>query len=119
MKQFGHQRIIRDEQGQMVELRDSPVKAVTIEPAGFGFGQDSKRRLVVSLEKEDLICVRPQRTARTYTIEAKELFRYLCRLEANRLTLERARERKAKKAERLARARQERAEKRLFQRRDA
>lgn len=114
MKQFGHKRPSRSEAGEIVELIDCPAKAVTHNPAGFGFGPDSKRKLVVSLEAGDLVVVRPLRTARTYRIEARDLFRYLLQLEANRLNLERARDIKARKAERLAAQRQARAEKRLF-----
>lgn len=114
MKQFGHQRPVRNAQGEIDRLIDCPARAVTRSECGFGFGPDSRRKLVISLEMGDLVCVRPLRTARVYRIAAKDLFHYLLRIEANRLTLEKARDRKAKKAERLARARQERAEKRLF-----
>lgn len=114
MKEFGHKRPRRNAAGEIIDLIDCPAKAVTRNPCGFGFGPDSKRKLVVSLEAGDLVVVRPLRTARVYRIEARDLFHVLLRAEANRLNLERARDRKARKAERLARARQERAEKRLF-----
>lgn len=115
MKEFGHKRPRRNNQGEIIDLIDCPACAVTRNPCGFGFGPDSKRKLVVSLEAGDLVVLRPQRTARPYRIEARDLFRYLLHLEANRLNLERARDRKAKKAARLAAQRQARAEKRLTQ----
>lgn len=114
MRQFGHQRPVRDGKGEIVEMTDSPVCAVTKETLGGAFLADSDRKLVVSLEAGDLVCVRPSQTRRVYRVTAKDLFHWLLRNEANRLTLEKARDRKTKKAERLARQRQERAERRLF-----
>lgn len=114
MKEFGHKRPRRNPAGEIIDLIDCPARAVTRNPCGFGFGPDSKRKLIVSLEAGDLIVVRPHRTARPYRMEARDLFRYLLQLEANRLNLERARDRKARKAARLAAQRQARAEKRLL-----
>lgn len=115
MKTFGHKRPRRDAQGNITALVDCPAQAVTREACGGSFGADSKRRLVVSLEAGDLVCVRPQRTNRVYRVAAKDLFHWLLRSEANLLALARARDMKAKRAARLARQRQERAEKRLVE----
>lgn len=115
MKTFGHKRAKRDESGEIVAMVDCPAQAVTREACGGSFGADSKRRLVVSLEAGDLVCVRPQRTKRVYRVAAKDLFHWLLRSEANLLALARARDVKARRAERLARQRQDRAEKRLFE----
>lgn len=114
MKTFGHQRPVRDKHGEISGLIDCPARARTRDVCGALFGTDKDRRLIVSLEAGDLVCVRPERTTRVYRVAAKDLFHWLLRSEANRVNLERARDRKAKKAERLARQRQERAEKRLF-----
>ena len=114
MKLFGHQRPIRDAAGEITAMCDSPAKAVTHNVCGGRFGADADRHLVVSLEAGDLVCVRPAGTRRVYRIEAKDLFFLLLRNEATRLTLERARDAKAKRATRLAAQRQARAEKRLF-----
>lgn len=114
MKEFGHKRPVRNAAGEIERLIDCPARAVTHEVCGGQFGSDSERKLIVSLEAGDLVCVRPQRTKRVYRVSAKDLFHWLLRSEANRVNLEKARDRKAKKAERLARARQERAEKKLF-----
>jgi hypothetical protein len=105
---------VRDDKGEIVGMEDSPVRAVTREACGGQFGADSERRLIVSLEAGDLVCVRPAQTRRLYRIQAKDLFHYLLRCEANRMQLERARDKKTRKAERLAKQRQERAERRLF-----
>jgi hypothetical protein len=114
VREFGHKRPVRDKAGEIVGMQESPVTAVTREVLGAASLADSERRLVVSLEAGDLISIRPLGTRRVYRITAKDVFHYVLRCEANRLTLERARDRKAKKADRLARQRQERAEKRLF-----
>lgn len=114
MKTFGHQRLVRDAVGNVVDLADSPARAVTKDVCGSRFGADSERKLVVSLEAGDLITIRLQGTRRLYRAEAKDVLLWMIKSYANRLALERARDRKAKKAERLAARRQHRAEKRLF-----
>jgi hypothetical protein len=105
VKEFGHKRPVRDGAGQIAGMVDCPAQARTKDMCGSRFGPDSERRLVVSLEAGDLVCVRPERTKREYKVVAKDLFFWLLRAEANRLNLERARDVKSRKAERLARAR--------------
>lgn len=90
-----------------------PVRRVTVDTLGHSFGSDWKRKLVVSLNAGDRIALRPQGTRREVSILASDLYRYVLRCEANKALLERARQRKEAKATRLARQRQERAEKRL------
>lgn len=114
MRTFGHKRPVRDTSGEITAMADCPGRAVTKDVCGAAFGTDKDRRLIVSLEEGDLVCIRLSQTRRVHKIAAKDLFHYVLRCEANRVNLERARDRKAKKAERLARARQERAERRLF-----
>lgn len=78
------------------------------------FGPDRGKRLVITVRMDGRIEIRPERTTRTETIHVLDLYRYAIRCRVNQVVLARARDRKAKKAERLAKARQERAEKRLF-----
>lgn len=78
------------------------------------FGPDRGKRLVVTLKADGLLEIRPERTQRTETVHILDVYRFAIRCRVNLSVLERARQRKAKKAERLARQRQERAEKRLF-----
>lgn len=78
------------------------------------FGPDRNKRIVVTLHPGGRIELRPERTRRPETIHLLDVYRYALRCRVGREQLEKARERKAKKAERLARQRQERAEKRLF-----
>lgn len=118
MKTFGHKRPVRNGQGEIVEFKDSPAQAITHEALGPFFLRDKDHKLIVSLEAGDLICCRPSGTRRVQRITARDLYRYLLHLEANRLTLEKARDRKARKAQHLADLRMKRAEKRLV-RRDA
>lgn len=82
------------------------------------FGPDRGKRLVITVRMDGRIEIRPERTTRTETIHVLDLYRYAIRCRANQAVLARARDRKAKKAERLAKARQERAERRLFMRED-
>jgi len=116
MKTFGHKRPVRDSAGAIIDMKESPACAVTRDTLGHGFGPDSDKRLVVTLALGDLITCRPARTKRVLSIKASDLWHYLNRCAANLRTLELARERKARKATRLAAQRQQRAEKRLFAR---
>lgn len=113
MKTFGWTRPVRDPDGSVVGSKPSPVKVRTLNPLGHAFGGDHDKRLVVTAHPMDLIGIRPERTARELTIAARDLYRYLLQCAANMANLERARARKAAKAERLARERNRRAEKRL------
>lgn len=84
------------------------------------FGRDRNRRVVITLRPAtgtylpDMIELRPERTRRSELIAVMDVYRYALKCRVNRELLERARNRKARKAERLARARQDRAEKRLI-----
>jgi len=91
------------------------VSRVTRGTLNFRYGPDRDKHLVISLRDGDLITLKPLRTSRPETISAFDLYNYLLRCRANREVLERAREKKARKAERLAAMRQKRAEKRLFE----
>lgn len=79
------------------------------------FGPDRGKRLVVTLRPDGRLEIRPERTQRMETVHILDVYRFAIRCRANRAVLERARERKTKKAERLARLRQERAERRLYE----
>lgn len=113
MKSFGHQRPVRDDNGAIIGSKHSPAKARTLDALGARFGADRKARLVVSLEAQDLIVVRPERTHRAVSIKAQDLYCYLLRSAANVATLAKARAAKERRAIRLAAQRQRRAELRL------
>jgi len=115
MKSFGHNRLVKFDDGTIARVLYSPAKARTKDQLGYGFGPDKDKRLIVSLDTGDLITVRPERTQRSLAINARDLWHYLNRCQCNRNQLERARARKERKAARLAALRQQRAEKRLFQ----
>ena len=76
------------------------------------FGKDRDRRVVITLHPNGLISLRPERTRRVETIHLLDVYRYAMRCRVSKQLLEKTRERKAKKAERLARARLDRAAKR-------
>lgn len=81
MRQFGHQRPIRDKDGKITAWKESPVRAVTRETLGGQFGRDRKRRLVVTLAAGDVIAFRPLASPRTHTVSgtAQDIYRYLIR----------------------------------------
>jgi hypothetical protein len=82
---------------------------------GKHHGTDRDRLLAVGLVSGDLISVRPAGTRRVpLTILASDLYDLLVRREANKVAnLVKARAKKEARSIRLARQRQERAEKRL------
>lgn len=83
MKTFGHKRPRRDESGAIIEHKESPAAAVTVGALDGTFGADRGKRLVVSLESQDLIVVRIARTSRRLSIKASDLWFYLLRCKAN------------------------------------
>lgn len=113
MKSFNHKRPIRGESGDVEGYRPAPVFRLTEAKLGHAFGSDHKHRLVVGLLPGDMLSFKPHKTRRAVNAMAVDLYAYLLRCEANKRVLERARERKARKAERLASERLKRAEKRL------
>lgn len=114
MRSFGHSRPVRDENGKQIDSKPSPVRAVTVNPLGGLFGVDKERRLIVTLAAKDLITLKPHGTRREVSVSANDVYRFALQCVANKEWSARALERKAKKAERLARQRQATAERRLF-----
>lgn len=101
-------------------MTTSKVKRLTVKPLDGTFGPDRGRRIVLSYVPgdgngiADVLELRPHGTRRRETIAVIDVYRYAIRCRVGRELLERARAKKAKKAERLALQRQERAERRLF-----
>lgn len=83
------------------------------------FGPDRGRAIVVKLVPgdgkliDDLIELRPERTRRIERIAVIDVYRFAVRCRAQREALEKARAAKEKKAERLARERLDRAERKF------
>lgn len=86
------------------------VSRVTLEMYGYG---RNARKLVVSLEKGDLITIREQGRRTRHTARLIDIRWWMLRCEADKIRMEKLRERKAKKVARLARQRQRAAERRL------
>lgn len=78
------------------------------------FGPDRNKRIVVTIHPGGLLTLRPERTRRAETVALIDVYRFAIRSRVNRTHLEKARERKEKKAIRLAAQRQARAERKLF-----
>jgi len=113
MKSFNHQRPIRNNSGEIVGQKPAPVSRKTAEPLGGQFGRDKRKRLVVTLCAGDVIEVRPERTQRTLSITAADLYSTLLRCAASRALLERARQAKERKKETRARRQIARADAKL------
>ena len=87
------------------------VRRVTIGEYGYGC---NRRKLVVALEKGDLITLREQGRRTRHTARLFDVYWWLLRCEADKVRMEKLRERKAHKPARLAERRRRVAERRLF-----
>ena len=101
-------------------MTTSKVKRLTLGTLDGSFGPDRGKRIVVSFVPgdgrgiPDTLTLRPLRTRRAEIVAVVDVYRFAMRCRVNMTVLEKAREKKAKRAIRLAQQRQERAEKRLF-----
>ena len=97
-----------------------PVSRVTPGKLDGTFGPDRNKRVVITLipgdgeNRPDMLELRPERTRRPEQVAVIDCYRFALRCRVNRQVLEKARERKSRKAARLAALRVQRAEKRLF-----
>lgn len=102
----------------MTEL-SKPLHRITRGKLSGDFGPDRNKRVVITLIPgngetiPDILAIRPERTRRAEQIAVIDCYRFAMRGRVNREVLERARQRKERKAIRLAAQRQARAEKRL------
>lgn len=91
---------VTDEHGKPVtKTVASEVWRVTRNTLGHGFGPDSRRKLVVGLVNGDVLVLKPLKTRQVVQVELKAVYGWLLRNKALRLSLEKARNRKAKLAE--------------------
>ena len=79
----------------------------------YGYGRNA-RKLVVAFEKGDLITIREQGRRTKHTARLYDVLWWMLRSQADKLRMEKLRERQAKKAARLAERRHHAAERRLF-----
>lgn len=98
MRTFGHMRHIRDEAGNIIGQKESPVRVMTREELGGAFGCDKKRRLVLTLAGKDTIKMKPHGTRREVSILAVDVYRYALQCVANKAHMEKMRNRKSAKA---------------------
>lgn len=113
MKTFSHNRPVRDATGAVIGSKPSPVRVRTLEGLPLNYGTDKRKRLILTCHLKDVIGLRPERTGRELKITAVDLYAHLIRIAASCRTLEKARVKKAAKSIRLARNRQEYAEKEI------
>lgn len=95
MRTFGHQRPIRNGDGDITGQKYSPVRVRTIDPLGGQFGADKKRRLIVELAEGDTIRMKPEGTRRWISLEAKHVYQHALVSIANRVRSEKMNKRKA------------------------
>jgi hypothetical protein len=91
------------------------VRRVTQDAYGYG---KKARKLVVALEKGDLITIHELRRRTKHTARVYDVLWWMLRSEADKAHMEKLRQIKARKASRLAERRQRSAEKRLFRHSD-
>lgn len=113
MNIFGKPTPVRNKAGEIVGDRPSSVSRQTKNELGGCYGPDKGRKLIVTLRDGDIIAFRPSGTRREVTATAHDLYAAVIRWQANRVALEKARERKAAKAEQRQRARIARADAKL------
>ena len=87
------------------------VRRLTLDEYGYG---RNRRKLVVALEKGDLIMLREHGCRTRHTALLWDIYWWMLRCEADKVRMEKLRERKARQAARLAERRQRTAERRLF-----
>ena len=87
------------------------IRRVTVDEYGYG---RNRRKLVVALEKGDLITLREQGRRTRHTARLVDVYWWLLRCEADKARTEKLRDRNARKAARLAERRQRTVERRLF-----
>lgn len=113
MRTFGHNRPIRDKQGDITGQKEAPVKAITIDPLGGSFGADKERKLIVILAAGDVIKFKLQGSPRFITVLAKDAYRMAIDREAMKIHMKKMGERKAVIAAKRERAKLDRDERRF------
>ena len=94
----------------MTELTKT-IRRVTVETYGYG---KRARKLVAAFEKGDLVTIREHRRRAKFSARIYDIYCWMLHCHADRIRMEKLRQRKAAKAARLAAHRQRRAERRLF-----
>lgn len=94
MNTFGQPIPVRDDAGNIIGVRPSEASRRTKNGLSGSYGPDRDKRLIVSLRDGDIIAIRPERTRREVTVTAHDLYATMLRWQANRVNLEKARERK-------------------------
>ncbi|MGA2801512.1 MAG: hypothetical protein ABSE97_03960 [Verrucomicrobiota bacterium] len=87
------------------------IRRVTVETYGYG---KRARKLVAAFERGDLISIREHRRRAKFSARIYDIYCWMLRCQADRIRMEKLRERKTAKAARLAARRQRAATKRLF-----
>jgi len=87
------------------------VRRLTVETYGYG---KHARKLVAAFEKGDFVTIREHRRRAKFSARIYDIYCWMLRCRADKIHMEKLRNRKAAKAARLAARRQQAAEKRLF-----
>ncbi len=87
------------------------IRRVTLETYGYG---RRARKLVAAFERGDLVTIREHRRRVKFSARIYDIYCWMLRCHADRIRMEKLRERKAAKAARLTARRQRAATRRLF-----
>jgi hypothetical protein len=87
------------------------IRRVTLETYGYG---KRARKLVAAFERGDLVTIRKHRRRAKFSARIYDIYCWMLRCQADKLRMEKLRERKVAKVARLAARRQRAATKRLF-----
>ncbi|MGA2281078.1 MAG: hypothetical protein ABSG80_12330 [Verrucomicrobiota bacterium] len=87
------------------------IRRVTVETYGYG---RNTRKLVAAFEKGDLITIHEHRRRTRFSARICDVYWWMLRCQADQVRMGKLRERKTRKAARLAARWQHAAEKRLF-----
>jgi hypothetical protein len=106
-----------DANGQpMTKTIASEVRRITKHNLDGSFCADRGRKLVVCLADGDIIRLKPEGTRKSTSASLSDVYRWMIQAQANRINMERLRNRKAAKDARRLRQKIAREEKRLFKR---
>jgi hypothetical protein len=87
------------------------VRRVTVEEYGYG---RNARKLIAAFERGDLVTIREQRRQAKFSARIYDIYCWMLRSHADKIHMEKLRQRKAAKAARLVARRQRAATRKLF-----
>jgi len=106
--------VVTDDNGPVTKTVSSEVRRVTKKPLDGSFCRHRGRKLVVRLASGDLLSLKPKGTRKVMTAQLSDVYRWMIQCAADKIRMEKLRNRKVAKQARLERMRIKAAENRLF-----